>query len=77
MKNHQAVPTFVPQHKSSSQQSALTALLSLHTRIEPFHPIDEQECQQYDILAHLRRLEDGRYPLLKASRRKGVGGEGW
>lgn len=47
--------TFVPQHESNRHQSVFAALFPAHCRIRLFQPVDEEKCQQNDVLAHLRR----------------------
>lgn len=75
------IEKLIAHHQSDRHQSELATLLAPNSGIELLQPIDEEEREEDDILAHLGRRQDGRDPFLKANggdrfRDKGINCDG-
>lgn len=64
------VEKLVAKHESYRQQTVLAAGLPLDRGVRLLQPVDEEECQENDVLSNLRRREDRGHPFAEASCRR-------
>jgi len=61
--------TFVAEHECNSQESVLRTQFTLHGGILRLESVNEEQCQNNDVLCHLSRRQDRGDPFHKASLR--------